>query len=96
MTWKDRRRRGRIIPVLIACFYAGIAVGWWIHAAIGGRDRPAEAVDATAGDSSDPPAPAVSTVSEAPRAVAPVAATETIGADPFADVAVTMASSGWE
>jgi murein DD-endopeptidase MepM/ murein hydrolase activator NlpD len=80
---KDRRR-GRIIPALIACFYAGIAVGWWIHAAIGGGDRPAEAVQATAGDSSDPTVAAVSTVSKAPGAVAPAAAVETIGADPIA------------
>ena len=86
MTMKDRRRRGRMIPVLIACFYAGIAVGWWIHAAIGGADRPAETVEATAGDSSDPPVRAVSTVSDAPRAVAPAAATETIGADPIASL----------
>ena len=28
-----RRRRGRIIPALVACFYAGIAVGWLLHAA---------------------------------------------------------------
>jgi murein DD-endopeptidase MepM/ murein hydrolase activator NlpD len=87
MTSRDRRRRGRIIPALIACFYAGIAVGWWIHAAIGGGDRPAEAVEvlkATSGDSNDPPDRAVSTVSaDAPRAVAPAAA-ETIGADPIA------------
>lgn len=84
MTAKDRRRRGRIIPALIACFYAGIAVGWWIHAEIGGTDRPAEVVEATAGDSSDPSARGVSTVSEAPRAVAPAAATPTIGADSIA------------
>ena len=90
MTAKDRRRRGRIIPALIACFYAGIAVGWWIHAAIGGGNRPAEVVEATTGDSSDPPLNAVSTVSadtpraDAPRAVAPAAAAETIGADPIA------------
>jgi peptidoglycan LD-endopeptidase LytH len=80
-----RRRRGRIIPALIACFYAGVAVGWWIHAAIGGADRPAEVVEATTGDSSDPPATAVSTVSaDAPRAVAPAAAAETIGPNPIA------------
>ena len=85
MTAKDRRRRGRIIPALIACFYAGIAVGWWIHAAIGDADRPAEVVEATTGDSSDPPLSAVSTVSaDAPRADAPAAAAETIGADPIA------------
>jgi murein DD-endopeptidase MepM/ murein hydrolase activator NlpD len=85
VTLKDRRRRGRFIPALIACFYAGIAVGWWIHAAIGGSDRAAEAVEATAGDSSDPPATAVSTLSaDAPRAVAPAATVETIGADPIA------------
>jgi murein DD-endopeptidase MepM/ murein hydrolase activator NlpD len=27
-----RRRRGRLIPVLAACFYAGVAAGWWLHA----------------------------------------------------------------
>ena len=73
-----------MIPALIACFYAGIAVGWWIHAAIGGGDRPAEAVEATAGDSSDPPVAAVSTISKAPRTDSPAAAVVTIGADPIA------------
>jgi murein DD-endopeptidase MepM/ murein hydrolase activator NlpD len=29
-----KRRRGRIIPALLACFYAGLAVGWWVHAAV--------------------------------------------------------------
>ena len=81
MTAKGRARRGRIIPALIACFYAGIAVGWWIHAAIGSSDRPAEAVEATSG-ASDPSVTAVSTV--APREVAPAATAETIGADPIA------------
>jgi murein DD-endopeptidase MepM/ murein hydrolase activator NlpD len=28
-----RRPRGRIIPALVGCFYAGIAVGWLLHAA---------------------------------------------------------------
>jgi len=79
-----RGRRGRIIPALIACFYAGVAVGWWIHAAMGVADRPAEVVEATTGNSSDPPAKAVGTVLvDAPRAVAPVAA-ETIGPNPIA------------
>jgi len=80
-----RRRRGRVIPALIACFYAGVAVGWWIHAAIGGGDRPAAVVEATSGDSSDAPTRAVSTVSaDVPPAVAPAAAAETIGPNPIA------------
>jgi murein DD-endopeptidase MepM/ murein hydrolase activator NlpD len=28
-----RRPRGRIIPALVGCFYAGIAVGWLLHVA---------------------------------------------------------------
>lgn len=80
-----RRRRGRIIPALIACFYAGVAVGWWIHAAIGSADHPADVVEATTGDSSDPPAQAVSTVSaDAPRAGARAVGAETIGPNPIA------------
>jgi murein DD-endopeptidase MepM/ murein hydrolase activator NlpD len=27
-----RSRRGRLIPAFVACFYAGIAAGWWLHA----------------------------------------------------------------
>jgi len=30
-----RRRRGRVIPALIACFYAGVAVGWWVDDKLG-------------------------------------------------------------
>jgi murein DD-endopeptidase MepM/ murein hydrolase activator NlpD len=29
---KQGRNRGRIIPLLIACFYAGGIAGWWLHA----------------------------------------------------------------
>ena len=86
------RRRGRFIPALIACFYAGIAVGWWVRAAIGEPDRPAaiEAVAATSGAAGEPAAEAVNTVSAdaprtaAPRAVAPAVAAETIGPNPIA------------
>ncbi len=83
------RRRGRVIPALIACFYAGVAVGWWIRAAIGDAhpetaaalSRPA----ATGGQANESTGEPVRTVSaDAPRAVEPAVATETIGADPIA------------
>jgi murein DD-endopeptidase MepM/ murein hydrolase activator NlpD len=83
------RPRGRVIPVLFACFYTGVAVGWWIHAEIGDpypeapatRSRPA-ATSGQANESTGEPlriGPAA-----APRAVEPAVAAETIGADPIA------------
>ena len=32
MTLKRGPRRGRIIPIMIACFYAGGVAGWLLHA----------------------------------------------------------------
>ena len=81
------RRRGRVIPAFIACFYAGVAAGWWIRAAIGeahpggpaALSRPA----ATSGQANESTGEPVRTVSaDAPRAVEPAVAT--IGADPIA------------
>ena len=92
-----RRRRGRTIPALIACFYAGIAVGWWIRAAVG-RDEGAPTVAesrpaATSGDVSvrpalDNSAPRVSEAAAATASVPSVPAVkgETIGADPVAEL----------
>jgi len=83
------RRRGRVIPVLIACFYAGVAVGWWIHAAIG--DPHPEALVATSppaatiGEANESTGEPLGTVSAGPPRVAAVSPTaETIGADPIA------------
>ena len=83
------RRRGRLIPVLFACFYAGVAVGWWIHAAIGDAHPQAPAAlsrpAATSGQANESTGEPVRTVSaDAPRAVEPPVTTETIGADPIA------------
>jgi len=78
------RRRGRVIPAFIACFYAGVAAGWWIRAAIG-EAHPETPVAATSGyvnESTGEPAKTVS--AGAPRAVEPAIRTETIGADPIA------------
>jgi murein DD-endopeptidase MepM/ murein hydrolase activator NlpD len=83
------RRRGQVIPVLFACFYAGVAVGWWIHAAIG-DPHPAVAVaapgpSATSGAVNKSSGEPFRTVTaDTPRSGAPAIATETIGADPIA------------
>jgi murein DD-endopeptidase MepM/ murein hydrolase activator NlpD len=85
MTAKGRRR-GRVIPALFACFYAGVAVGWWIHASIGGDAEPAAVAAATSGEEVEAvktvPAGAPRAAAVAPTAAAPTA--ETIGADPIA------------
>ncbi len=78
------RRRGRIIPALIACFYAGVAVGWWIHASVGGDPEPTAIAAATSGGVDEPGSEPVSTVSAGPRAATPAPVAETIGADPIA------------
>jgi peptidoglycan LD-endopeptidase LytH len=83
------RRRGRVIPALIACFYAGIAVGWWIHEAIdGGGEQTAVATSRpvpTSGDAAGAAEEPVRTMSaDAPAAVAPAISSETIGPDPIA------------
>jgi murein DD-endopeptidase MepM/ murein hydrolase activator NlpD len=82
------RPRGRVIPVLFACFYAGVAVGWWIRAAIGDAhpetppalSQPA----ATTGANESTGEPLRTVPDDAPRAVGPAVAAETIGADPIA------------
>lgn len=33
-------RRGRMIPVLFVCFFAGGAAGWWLHASMASQSRP--------------------------------------------------------
>ena len=94
MTAKGRRR-GRVIPALIACFYAGIAVGWWIHEAIdGGGDQTAVAISRpvpTSGDAREEPVKTVSADAPVPvapgissNAVAAAVSSETIGPDPLA------------
>ena len=78
------RRRGRVIPAFIACFYAGVAAGWWIRAAIG-EAHPETPVAATSGhvnESTGEPARTLS--ADAPRVVEPAIRSETIGADPIA------------
>jgi peptidoglycan LD-endopeptidase LytH len=78
------RRRGRVIPAFIACFYAGVAAGWWVRAAIG-EAHPETPVAATSGqvnESTGEPAMALS--ADVPRVVEPAIRSETIGADPIA------------
>jgi peptidoglycan LD-endopeptidase LytH len=78
------RRRGRVIPAFIACFYAGVAAGWWIRAAIG-EAHPETPVAATSGhvnESTGEPARNVS--ADTPRVVEPAIRSETVGADPIA------------
>ena len=78
------RRRGRVIPAFIACFYAGVAAGWWIRAAIGEAypDTPVAATSGLVNESTGEPARTVS--ADAPRVVEPAIRSETIGADPIA------------
>jgi murein DD-endopeptidase MepM/ murein hydrolase activator NlpD len=90
-------RRGRTIPAFIACFSAGIAVGWWMHAAAGRDDTVVEIAapkpTATAGEEPVRPGldnsatPLVSR-SEPPgaRPVSPEVKGETISADPVAEL----------
>ena len=88
-------RRGRTIPAFIACFYAGIAVGWWMRAAAGRDDTVIEIASskpaATAGE--EPVRPALDTSStplasqaSAERAPSPDVKGETIGADLVAEL----------
>jgi murein DD-endopeptidase MepM/ murein hydrolase activator NlpD len=78
-----RRRRGRIIPALVGCFYAGIAVGWLLHAAFTPRrSSSAPAPAATTGEREDP-ASEGGPVRLAPNPIPDVA---TIGADPIAEL----------
>jgi murein DD-endopeptidase MepM/ murein hydrolase activator NlpD len=79
------RRRGRVIPVVFACFYAGVAVGWWIHAAIGDAHPETPVAAATSGRVNESTGEPVSTVSaDPPRPVTPAPTTPTVGADPIA------------
>jgi murein DD-endopeptidase MepM/ murein hydrolase activator NlpD len=88
-------RRGRTIPAFIACFYAGIAVGWWMHAAAGRDDTVVDSAPsapaATAGE--EPARPALDnsatalvsrTETSTARPASPEVKGETIGADPVA------------
>jgi murein DD-endopeptidase MepM/ murein hydrolase activator NlpD len=78
------RRRGRVIPAFIACFYAGVAAGWWIRAAIG-EAHPETPVAATSGHVNESTGePARTESADAPRVVEPAIRSETIGADPIA------------
>jgi murein DD-endopeptidase MepM/ murein hydrolase activator NlpD len=78
------RRRGRVIPAFIACFYAGVAAGWWIRAAVG-EAYPEIPVAATSGQVTESTGEPPRTVSaDAPRVAEPAIRSETIGADPIA------------
>ena len=88
-------RRGRTIPAFIACFYAGIAVGWWMHAAAGRDDTVVEIASskpaATAGEEPVRPALDSSSTPLASRASterpsSPDVKGETIGADLVAEL----------
>jgi peptidoglycan LD-endopeptidase LytH len=79
-----RRPRGRIIPALIGCFYAGIAVGWLLHAAFTPRPSPVPDVStpvpaATSGDRQESEGGQV-------RLAEPRGELTTIGPDPIAEL----------
>lgn len=91
-----RRRRSRIIPTLIAAFYAGGIAGWWLHATFSpGNDAPAarsapmvnpepllhDAPAATTGKSEPDPAHGAVRPGAAPTGDVAV-----IGADPIAEL----------
>jgi murein DD-endopeptidase MepM/ murein hydrolase activator NlpD len=85
------RRRGRLIPAFIACFYAGVAVGWCVHAAFT-PDRPSAAVEsrpaATTGEKEVRPtsAPPLAGPSTATSGAASPIEEPIIGADPVAEL----------
>lgn len=65
---RTQRKRGRMIPAFIACFYLGLATGWWTHA----RVAPAVAASADAArDTTVTPQAAVGT-SGSPLAAEPI------------------------
>ena len=88
-----RRPRGRMIPALVGCFYAGIMVGWLLHAAFTPRPSSADA-EAPAADVSAPAPAATSGARAEPHedggpvrlSAAPTGDVATIGADPIAEL----------
>jgi peptidoglycan LD-endopeptidase LytH len=88
------RRRGRLIPAFIACFYAGVAVGWWVHAEAG-RDDPGATIvgdgapKATTGEGARPEEAVRLKADTTATPIAPtteVADVPRMAADPIADL----------
>jgi murein DD-endopeptidase MepM/ murein hydrolase activator NlpD len=78
-----------LIPAFIACFYAGVAVGWWVHASVE-RDEAAAAAPGPAPTSGiaelDPRAAASATVSDTRESVVSTVDVPRMGTDPVAEL----------
>jgi murein DD-endopeptidase MepM/ murein hydrolase activator NlpD len=90
MTPKRGPRRGRMIPALIACFYAGGVAGWLLHATFSSRSNSHAAVSGPAAKlESRPHDTPAATSGESrlnPRATGEMPGGPIIGGDPVAEV----------
>jgi murein DD-endopeptidase MepM/ murein hydrolase activator NlpD len=96
MSDRRSRPRGRLIPVLVGCFYAGLAAGWWLHAAFSPQPS-ATVVTPMPGAPGTPGAPEAAPAGTsgrsgavAPRrdgALIPASDVATVGVDPVAALA---------
>jgi peptidoglycan LD-endopeptidase LytH len=90
MTPKRGPRRGRMIPALIACFYAGGVAGWLLHATFSSRSSPPAAVSAPPAKLEfrphDMPAATSGESRLNPRATGEMPEVPIIGGDPVAEV----------
>jgi len=89
MTAKRGPRRGRIIPVLVACFYAGGVAGWLLHATFSTKGASPAGESAPAVRYESRPHDATATAGESrlnPRPTGDVAEVPIIGRDPFAEL----------
>ena len=89
MMGKRGPRRGRMIPALIGCFYAGGVAGWLLHGTFSnsGGSRPlAPSTVTRASEPHDMPAATAGEVALRPSAAGDVPAEPTIGRDPIAEL----------
>jgi murein DD-endopeptidase MepM/ murein hydrolase activator NlpD len=89
MTGKRGPRRGRIIPVLFACFYAGGVAGWLLHARFATSGDSPAATSAAVKPDSDPhdgPAATAGEIALTPRVTGAAPEGPTIGRDPIAEL----------
>jgi murein DD-endopeptidase MepM/ murein hydrolase activator NlpD len=90
MTIKRGPRRGRIIPVLIACFYAGGVAGWLLHATFPTKraSPAAESAPAVKLESGprDVPAATAGEIALKPRPTGDMPEVPVIGRDPIAEL----------
>ena len=89
MMGKRGPRRGRIIPALIACFYAGGVAGWLLHGTFstrgGSRATGSSAVKLTS-EPHDISAATAGEIAVRPNATGDVPVVPTIGRDPIAEL----------